>query len=119
MRRDVAEVNVEAMFPEQFAGVSVETHQPFLLRLARAGGVLQVHMIADDDRRRATTVWSFPGEILSGWRPLGRKIRFSGDAVAGWSTPIRPVTPADDGGESKTKVQINGDQVSHFGGPPL
>ena len=51
MWRNVAEVNIEAMFPQELSGVSIEAHDPFLFRLAFAGDVLQVDAIAHDDRR--------------------------------------------------------------------
>src|SRR5688500_3912392 len=91
MRGNVTEVNIEAMFPHEFAGICVETHHTFLQRLALADRVLQVDAIAHDDGRWAPTVRSSPGEIVTGWRPLRRQVLLTRDPIACWSTPFGPI----------------------------
>src|SRR5215218_6593340 len=118
MWRHVAQVDVEAMLPEEFSGVGVKAHDAFLERLAFTGGVLKVNTISHDDRRRAATVWSSPCEVLTAGRPFDREVLFSGDAVAIWSAPFGPIAKGKNR-QSKAKIQRNGDQVSHFGGPSL
>src|SRR5690349_10407188 len=108
MRRYVAQVNVEAMFPDHLAGIGVEAHHALLLGLALTSGVLQVDAIAHDDRRRAPAVRSFPGKIVTGWGPLHRKILFVGDAIARWPTPFGPIARRNER-ECQTNVQNNED----------
>ena len=74
--RHVAQVSIEAMLPQQLAGIGVEGHNPFLQRLALSGCILQVNAIAHHDGRRASTIRRFPGEILAGRRPFFRQIFF-------------------------------------------
>src|SRR6185369_2117272 len=93
----VAQVDVEAMFPQEFAGVRVEAHDTFLQRLALARGVLKINVIAHDDWCGATTVRRPPGEVLTAGRPFDWQVLFSGDAVAIWSAPFGPITKGKDG----------------------
>ena len=46
MWRHVAQVDIEAMFPEELAGVGIEAHHAFLQCFAFAGCVLQVDVIS-------------------------------------------------------------------------
>src|ERR1043165_3802359 len=113
MWRHVAEVNVEAMFPQQLAGIGVKAHDALLLRLALARDGLQVNVIAHPGRRGASAVRNFPREVLAGWGPFLGQVLFIRDAVARWPAPVGPVACNDDR-ECKTEVQIYGDEVDHF-----
>src|SRR5690349_9021001 len=97
MRRHVAQVDIEFVFPQQFSGVDIEAHDTFLLRRALAGGALQVNVITHDDWSGATTVRRSPREVLTCGRPFHWQVLFVGDPVASWTAPFVPIAEGKDG----------------------
>src|SRR5262249_56318588 len=89
--RHVALKQVELVLPEQLAGVGVEALDPLLLGFALAGGVLDVKVIAEDDRRGAAAVGGFPRQVLAGQGPFLGQALLLGHAGTGGAAPVGPI----------------------------
>src|SRR5262249_15472465 len=89
--RHRAFINIQAAFPHDLSRVGIQTHNAFLHRLSGACGIEQEDAPAHDDWRRASSIWSFPQKVLAGWRPFAWQSRLMRDAVAPWTSPIRPI----------------------------
>jgi hypothetical protein len=91
MLRNVAEIDAEAVIPDQLAGFGVERDEALL-----RGGEFphrrnQIQPIAEDDRRRTAADRDAPREVLALRRPGGREILLRGSAVPRRPPPLGPV----------------------------
>jgi len=89
--RDIAQPEINLLFPDQFAGIGIQADQALLQRLADTAGGEDVDMVAVDDGGRAAADWRFPCEVFTGRRPGGGKVLFRRAAVAVWPPPIDPI----------------------------
>src|SRR3954462_7604191 len=91
MCRHVAGEHVVAVLPQQLPRVGVEAHDPFLLGGARSGSVLEIEVIAEDDRARSSAVGNLPGEVLATGRPFRGESCLGRYATARRSSPVGPI----------------------------
>src|SRR5438876_9701887 len=93
MRWHIAQIDVEAMLPQNFPRVGIEAHHALLLHLSLFRRVLQVEMVAQDDGRRTTAIGRLPRKVFSRGRPLQGKVLLRRAAISGGTSPLRPVIP--------------------------
>ncbi len=95
MGRHVALEDVEPVFPDELPGVGVERHDALLELGAAPHRILDEDAIAQDDRRRPSSVGRAPQEVLAVQRPFIGQSGFGRDAVAVRSAHLGPVAERD------------------------
>src|SRR5262245_19053129 len=91
MRRHVALIETELIFPDYLTRVGIKSHDTFLKIGAAACRILYVNAVTHHDGSRAPAIRHAPKKILAIQGPSIHETRFSGYPIPLWAAQLGPV----------------------------